>query len=112
MTTKFVKTIEQLPSYVDLQCPICLENVVPDEQKYGVPNCVMCENGHRIHNNPCYMSLTSTPRICPICRTSNFGFCYSKLLGYAYIERKGGKKRKTQKKRKTKTNKRLKSKKV
>jgi hypothetical protein len=55
-------------------------------------------------HNTCYKSyaLTSGKLECPVCRSNDIRFCRSKLLGYSYVERKGGKKRKTYKKRKSK----------
>jgi len=85
-----------LPLDTDLNCPICFENIDLEEQdKYGVPNCVICENGHRIHNK-CFKS--QTKHECPVCRNNNLKFCKSSK-GYLYISRKGGKRRITIKKR-------------
>lgn len=114
MTLQYVKTKDQLPIDSEYECPICLDNIDIDETIDGVPNCVICSNGHRIHNN-CFN--TSRNRECPVCRSTDLRFCKSKL-GYSYVARKGGKKRKTHKKRKTnkkrktKNNRRLKRKKM
>jgi len=112
MSLQYVKTKEELPDG-DNECPICLEPIDIDEKIDEVPNCVICINGHRMHNN----CLNSTHRReCTVCRSTELRFCKSKL-GYSYVERKGGKKRKTHKKgkiykkRKTKNNRRLKRKK-
>lgn len=113
MSLQYVERKEELPTNSDNECPICLEPIDIDESVGGVPNCVICSNGHRIHNN-CLNS--SRRRECPVCRTTELKFCKSKL-GYSYVARKGGKKRKTykkrktNKKRKTKNNRRLKYKK-
>lgn len=109
MALQYVKTKEQLPIDSEYECPICLENIDIDEKVDEVPNCVICSNGHRMHNN----CLSGTHRReCPICRSTDLRFCKSKL-GYSYVARKGGKKkthkkRKTYKKRKTKNSRRLK----
>ena len=114
MSLQYVKTKEELPPNSDSECPICLEPIDIDEAINGVPNCVICSNGHRIHNN-CFNS--SRRKECPVCRSTEIKFCKSKSLGYSYVARKGGKRRKTHKKgkthkkRKTKNNRRLKCKK-
>jgi hypothetical protein len=96
MEIKFAKTKKDLPEY-NLECSICFDNIDLDEVKDGVPNCVMCNNGHRIHTS-CYNKLHT--RECPMCREKTMKYCKC-CLGYGYVERKGGKKRKTNKKRKT-----------
>ena len=112
MTLQYVETKEQLPIDSDYECPICLNNIDIDETVDGVPNCVICSNGHRSHNN-CFNR--SAKHECPVCKSDDIRFCKSRL-GYSYVERKGGKKRKTHKKRKinkkrkSKNNKRFKSK--
>ena len=107
MSLQYVKTKEQLPTNTDYECSVCLEPIDIDEVVNDVPNCVICNNGHRIHNT-CLNSFRT--RECPVCRSTDLKFCKSKL-GYSYVERKGGKKRKTNKKRKTKNNRHLKPKK-
>ena len=102
MSLKYVKTKEELPDYIDFKCPICFDNINIDELLDGDEfldgqyNCVICENGHRIHNS-CFKKMKKHE--CPICKSNDIRFCKSKL-GYSYAERKGGKKRKTNKKRK------------
>ena len=96
MSLKYVNNKKDLPTNSDFECPICLENIDIDEIVNGVPNCVICMNGHRMHNI-CFKQMTNP--MCPTCRTTDIKFCKSKL-GYGYVERKGGKKRKTRKKRK------------
>ena len=97
----FVKKKEELTlDPEDLECPICLEGIKDDEVKNGVPNCILCENGHRCHRE-CYFM--QTKRECPICKNTNMHNCKS-ILGYAYVPRKGGKKRMSRKYQK-KTNK-------
>jgi len=104
---EFAETKDKLPSETDLNCPICFENIDLDElDKYGVPNCVICENGHRIHNK-CF-NLTENHN-CPVCRNKHISFCKS-YKGYSYVPRKGGKtKKKTMNKRKKTMNKRKKT---
>jgi hypothetical protein len=105
---EIAKTKDDLPPDTDLECPICYENINLDEVRQGVPNCLICENGHRIHrdcpSNP--SSGFNHINECPVCRNKNMKNCKSRN-GYSYVERKGGKKRKTRKsKRKTRKNKR------
>ena len=99
MSLKYVATKAELPKDTDFECPICFENIDIDEVVNGAPNCVICSNGHRMHNI-CYKRFGKLE--CPVCRSSEIRFCRSKALGYSYVERKGGKIRKTYKKRKTK----------
>jgi len=129
MSLQYVDTKDKLPMNSDYECPVCQEPIDIDEIIDGVPNCGICNNGHRIHNE-CLKKLNN--RVCPICRSTNFTNCKSRL-GYSYVARKGGKimkggskkrrgskimrrgskKNKTHKKRKgSKKNKRLKFKKV
>jgi hypothetical protein len=112
MTLEYVKTKDQLPIDSDYECPICLDIIDIDESIDGVPNCVICSNGHRMHN-VCLNTLHK--RECTICRSIDLRFCKS-ILGYSYVPRKGGKKRKTykkvksHKKRNTKNNRSVKGK--
>ena len=105
-------TKDDLPKDTDLQCPICLDDINLDELKNGMPNCVICDNGHRCHNT-CFTQ--SNIHQCPVCKNQHMRFCKSQF-GYAYSPRKGGKvnkskknkpykKRKTYKRRKTYKNK-------
>jgi len=115
MPLGYAKTREDLPDYVDSQCAICLDNVDPNGiTRNGVPNCVVCVNGHRMHRE-CYDSWGSHE--CPTCKVKeidgNIRNCYTKMTGYGYGQRRGGrrrnkthKKRKTNKKKKTKTSRR------
>ena len=91
-------TKDDLPPDTDLECPICMNNINLDEVNDGVPNCLICENGHRMHYN-CF---TQTDKHeCPVCRNNKLTYCKTRN-GYLYANRKGGKKRKTRKsKRKT-----------
>lgn len=95
---QYAKTKDELPKNSEYKCPICLENINLDElTNIGVPNCVICENGHRTHNE-CFKG--STKNECPICRSDAIKYCKSQL-GYSYVPRKGGKKnKKTSKRRK------------
>jgi len=97
MTLQYVKQKDQLPPYTDLECCICIQPIDLDEIVGGVPNCVICINGHRMHNI-CYNNYGKN--ICPTCKTDNIKFCKTNSLGYSYAPRTGGKKRKTCKKRK------------
>ena len=120
MPIGYAKTREELPDYVDNQCAICFEDVDPNSTtSYGVPGCVVCINGHRMHRE-CYDSWGMHE--CPTCKVKeidgNVKNCYTKMTGYGYGQRRGGvkrnkthKKRKTHKRKKTKTNIRSKSKK-
>jgi hypothetical protein len=98
MVLKYVRNKNELPKG-ETECPICMEEIDLDEIKNSVPNCAICSNGHRMHRL-CFNQLHTG--ICPICRDETITNCYGTLKGYAYGERKGGKrKRKTNKKRKT-----------
>ena len=115
MSLSFVRSQSQLPSYVDHQCAICLEDVDPrGRTSIGTPNCVICINGHRMHKE-CYDSWGRGS--CPTCRVTqrdgNIKHCYAGAVGYGYAQRYGGrrrnkthKKRKTHKRKKTRTNRR------
>jgi len=50
MSLQYVKTKEQLPTNTDYECSVCLGPIDIDEVVNDVPNCVICNNGHRIHN--------------------------------------------------------------
>ena len=84
-------------------CWFCLEPIDVESNFGGVPDCVICENGHRLHRR-CYDQLTV--KQCGICESTIIKNCYTNHLGYSYVPRTGGK-RKT---RKTRTNKRKRSK--
>jgi hypothetical protein len=86
MPLKYVETKDQLPIDSDYECPICLNDINLDEVVDGVPNCVICHNGHRVHNN-CFRQ--STKHECPVCKTDDLRFCKS-IFGYSYVERNGG----------------------
>ena len=91
---KYVKTPSELPPDSNFECPICFEKIDVDESINGVPNCVICARGHRIHNI-CFKKMSKNE--CPVCKSRSIYFCNSKL-GYSYVPRKGGKKNKTRKK--------------
>jgi hypothetical protein len=78
-------------------CWACLEPIDLDSAINNVPDCVICDNGHRIHRK-CYDNLRD--KNCGICRAPITKNCYSRINGYGFVPRKGGK-RKT---RKTRTN--------
>jgi hypothetical protein len=93
-------------------CSICLEEIDLEKKSIdGMPVCVICDNGHRIHYL-CFVTLRNSAYniVCPICRIEMLQprLCYTNLKGYAYTYRKGGKRRKT---KKTKKQKKRKSKK-
>lgn len=112
MSLSYVRNKQQMPSYVDHQCAICLENVDADYMTNNrMPGCVICINGHRMHRE-CFDSWREYS--CPTCRVKDIRNCYSSR-GYGYGQRYGGrrinkthKKRKTHKRKKTKTNRRSK----
>lgn len=97
MTLQYVNTKDKLPTDSDYTCPICLNNIDVDEKVDGVPNCAICSNGHRVHTI-CFNQMSKHE--CPVCKSMDMHFCSSRLFGYAYAERKGGKKRKTYRKKK------------
>jgi len=72
-------------------CPICLENINLDLIVGGIPQCIICKNGHRCHRD-CYMS--QYIRSCPICRETEIFFCKTKLFGYLHRRSSGKYKRK------------------
>jgi hypothetical protein len=99
---KIAETKDKLPPDTNVECPICYENINLDEVKEGVPNCLICGNGHRMHRHCPSFPFDNPINQCPVCKTSNMKNCKSQA-GYAYAERKGGKKRrrKTYKRKKT-----------
>lgn len=102
---KYAKTLKDIPKYSedDFVCPICLSEINIDDDKItngtykGMNNCVICENGHRMHYS-CFSEIKKNdyyePLKCPICRSPDIRRCKS-VNGYSYVERSGGKKRKT-----------------
>jgi len=96
---------EQLPDFKDnSECPICLQNIDLEN------NCVICENGHRMHRS-CYFSMIDK-RNCPICNGKVEKMCYgfNRILGryaYSYLPRKGGKKKLKKYKIKTKKHRKI-----
>jgi hypothetical protein len=99
---EFAISKDKLPPYTDLKCSICLDIIDLDElDEHRVPNCVICENGHRLHN-VCFTTynITTTDENrnkCPLCKNGKgMTFCKSRL-DYSYASRKGGKKRRTNK---------------
>lgn len=77
-------------------CWACFEPIDVDSLVNGVPNCVICENGHRVHRI-CYDKLKE--KRCGICRSTIMKNCHTNHLGYSYVPRTGGK-RKTRKNKK------------
>lgn len=90
---EIAKTKDELPKDTDLQCQICLDDIDLDAKKNGVPDCVICDNGHRCHQT-CFSQMDKPQ--CPTCANKHMRFCKSHL-GYAYAPRKGGKGKKTKK---------------
>ena len=86
---EIAETKKDLPQDTDLTCPICLENIDVDEIKKYVPNCVICNNGHRSHND-CLQKFSKHE--CPVCKNQDMKFCKQKN-GYFYAKRKGGKRK-------------------
>lgn len=105
---RFANTKKQLPQYVDNTCYICREEIDIDEiidvneitgvnkELHKGSNCLMCSNGHRVHTR---CSGKMNTRYCPICKNPVNTMCgYNATAnGYAYVERKGGKKSKSRK---------------
>ena len=97
---EYVVEKEQVPDLTgNSECPICLQSI--DLKN----NCVICENGHRMHKT-CYFQMIDK-RTCPICNGKVEKMCYgfNKKLGadaYSYLPRKGGKKKLKKYKIKTK----------
>ena len=83
MTLQYVDSKHKLPTDSDFECSICYDNINLDEVLYGVPNCVICINGHRIHNK-CFRQIYKHK--CPLCMSSDMRFGKSRL-GYSYVER-------------------------
>lgn len=79
----YVKTKNELPIVID-NCSICFEDIDVDEIIDGIPNIIICSNGHRIHRN-CFTRCIKHE--CPLCRTNIIKNCKSHL-GYSYIIRK------------------------
>jgi len=88
------------------ECPICLEEVSPDDIQNGIPNCVTCKNSHYLHRE-CYNKMSNHK--CPICREDVKYNCRG-YHGYIKSNRKGGFKRSKRVKRRSKSVKRSKKK--
>jgi hypothetical protein len=91
---EYVASKEGLPEQDrNAECYICGELVDLDGMlNSGIPNCVMCENGHRIHRS-CYDNMMNSPALhnknC-FCGEPFTRMC-SSSKGYGYVPRKGGK---------------------
>ena len=103
------KTMNELSSDINLECPICYEHIDINEILDGVPNCKVCVNNHRWHSY-CPTMKQYGPAICPICRSNDVKYCKGRN-GYMY-NKKGGKKKRyrSRKYRKNKSHKKSKSK--
>lgn len=93
---KITKTKDDLPKDTDLECPICLEEIDVGEIKNHVPTCIICDNGHRMHNE-CFQK--TNKHQCPVCKNQHMRYCKTRD-GYLYAERKGGKRRRSGKRTK------------
>lgn len=91
---EIAKTIEELPTITNLECPICYDPINMDEVYKGVPNCKVCVNGHRWHSY-CKSLEKDTPFECPLCRSFDVKYCKFRD-GYMY-NKKGGKKHRSRK---------------
>lgn len=83
MKLKIAKTKDKLPLDSYGICSICLENIDIDEILDGVPNCIICDNGHITHNN-CFRLCAKHE--CPLCKDNNIYFCRS-IFGYLYFSK-------------------------
>jgi hypothetical protein len=112
---QYVVEKEQLPDLNDNStCPICYESILDrvidengDEKHISdlENNCVICENGHRLHRT-CYFKMKQMT--CPLCNGEVEQMCcgFNRELGeeaYSYHPRKGGryKKHKTLKRKRS-----------
>jgi hypothetical protein len=117
---KYVDDPNSLPDIHD--CAICFDKIDLDQLVNHAPNCVICENGHRMHQD-CLKQwenvhnkdvIDKIHNICPSCKAPVKRFCKSRdpasgEFRYSYVSRKGGKRtkrRKCNKKRKTKSKRR------
>jgi hypothetical protein len=80
------------------QCPFCSQNIDLEN------NCVICENGHRLHHN-CWQN-QSVELKCPVCKGLVEKICYGfngnlGRFAYSYLPKTGGnyKKHKTLKRK-------------
>lgn len=87
MTLLHFLTKDKLPNNGIFECPICLLLMDLDEIVDGVPNSVICDNGHRVHYH-CFMR--AMKHQCPICRSNHMRFCKSQF-GYLCALREIGK---------------------
>ena len=76
-------TEEKLQNNLLFECPICLDLIDLDEVVNGIPNSLICDNGHRVHFH-CFRY--SKKHECPVCRNTHMQFCKSRL-GYLYALR-------------------------
>ena len=91
MPLKYVDSKDELPTNSDTDCPICFEPIDLDNTEGPGQSCVICsECGHRFHYG-CFMKTKNNK--CPICRGVDTMRMCNSILGYSYVERKGGKRR-------------------
>lgn len=95
---KIAETENDLPKYIDLECPICYRDIDVGEIKDHVPTCMICDNGHMVHNK-CFQK--TNKHQCPLCKNQHMRYCKT-TNGYLYAERKGGKRRRSKKNKYTK----------
>jgi hypothetical protein len=105
---EIAKTKGDLPEDTQTECPICLENIDLDEIKNGMPNCMICDEGHRTHRD-CFSKYTKK-HACPFpdCGNKNMRNCKSNA-GYSYAPRKGGKRQSKKFTKKNRSHKRRRS---
>lgn len=86
-------------------CFVCKKEIDVDGVVDGVPNCVICENGHRLHRT-CFEERLRKLKTDKCYCGEGFKMCYTSEFGYGYIKTVGGKRKTVGGKRKTRTNKR------
>jgi len=67
---RYVVEKQQIPNLTvkDTQCPFCSQNIDLEN------NCVICENGHRLHHN-CWQNQSDKLK-CPVCEGLVEKMCY------------------------------------
>ena len=88
MAFQYTREILDLGTIDD--CWVCLE---PIDLKNNKQDCVICDNGHRVHRH-CYDDLPS--KVCGICRAPITKNCYTNIYGYGYTPRTGTEKQQKQ----------------
>ena len=89
MPLSYVDSKDELPPNSDTNCPICFEPIDLDNTEGPAKSCIICsECGHRFHYG-CFMKTKKNK--CPMCRAEDTMRMCNSILGYSYVERKGGK---------------------